>query len=68
MNHWPPLYPKRIALFSLPHLENDRQWSVNDCWPSIMVNHCAMWPLWSIYIVLPAFVPLKAQEYLVVAL
>jgi len=33
-----------------------------------MVNHMAIWPLWSIYIVLTAFVFQKAQEYLVVAL
>jgi hypothetical protein len=37
---------------SLPHLENERQWSVNDGWPSIMVNYHTMWPLLSIYEVL----------------
>jgi len=52
----------------LPHLQNARQQFVNDCWPSIMVNHSAMWRLVSIYIVLTVTVRQKAQEYLAVAL
>jgi hypothetical protein len=35
----------------LPHLQNERQLTVNDCWPSIIVNHSVMWQLLSIYIV-----------------
>jgi len=52
----------------LPDLQNVRQQSVNNCWPSIMVNHSAMWQLLSIYIVLTVSIRQKAQEYLVVAL
>jgi hypothetical protein len=29
----------------LPHLQNESQPSVNDCCPSIMVNHSTMWRL-----------------------
>jgi len=36
---------------SLPNSEKEHQWSVNDCWPSIIINNSVMWPLWSIYIV-----------------
>ena len=53
---------------SLPLHENERQCSVNNCWPSIMVNHSAMWPFLSIYIVLTVFVLQKAHEYWVVPL
>jgi len=53
---------------TLPHYENECQWSINDCWPSMMVKHSALWPLQSIYIVLTVFVRYKSQEYLVVAL
>jgi hypothetical protein len=52
----------------LPHLQNERQPSVNYCWPSIMVNHSAMWWLLSIYVVLTVIILQKAKEYLVVAL
>jgi len=52
----------------LPHLQNERQQSVNDCLPSIMVTHSVMWRLLSIYIVLTVIILYKAQEYLVVAL
>jgi hypothetical protein len=52
----------------MPHLQSERQQSVNDCWLSIMVNHSAMWRLLSIYIVLTVIIHYKAQEYLVVAL
>jgi len=51
---------------SLPQLEQVRQWSVDDCWLCIMLNHRAKWPLWSINIVLTAFVCQNAQEYVVV--
>ena len=53
---------------SLLQLENERQWSFNDCWPSIVVNPSAMWPVWSIYVVLTVFVRETAREYIVVAL
>jgi len=53
---------------SLLQLENERQWSFNDCWPSIVVNPSAMWPVWSIYVVLTVFVCETAREYIVVAL
>jgi hypothetical protein len=41
---------------SQPQLENECQQSVNDFWPSVMVNHDVMWLLLSIYIVLTVFV------------
>jgi hypothetical protein len=37
-NFWLPLWAKRIAILSLPHHENERQWSVNDFWSGIMGN------------------------------
>jgi len=37
-NCWPPLSEKPIAIPSLPHFENKRQWSVNDCWCCILGN------------------------------
>ena len=52
---------------SLPHYVNERQWSVNDCWPSIMVDYSVMWPLTLIYMVLTVLVPYKAHKYLVLA-
>jgi hypothetical protein len=51
----------------LPCRENEGQPSVNDCWPSIMVTHSVMSPLWSIYIVLTVFIHYIVQKYLVVA-
>ena len=53
---------------SLPHVENERRWSVNHCWPCIKVNHSVKWSLLSIYVVLTGFIRPKAQEHLVVAL
>jgi hypothetical protein len=67
-NYWLPLQIKQIAIPSLPHLQNERQQSINDCWPSIMVNHSAIWQLLPIYIVFTVIILYKAQEYLVVAL
>ena len=68
MKYWLPLYAKEKVKCSLPHQENECQRSVNDCWPSIFVNHSAMWPLLSVYMVLTVLVHEKAHEYLVVAL
>jgi hypothetical protein len=36
--------------------QNKRQWSVSDFWPGIVVTHCAMRPLKSIYEVLTSFI------------
>jgi len=52
---------------SLPDLENECQWSVNNCWPSNMINYNTMWPLLSIYVVLAVLGREKAHKYLVVA-
>jgi hypothetical protein len=40
----------RVKRF-LPHLQNERQQIVNDCWALFMVNHSAMGRLLCIYIV-----------------
>jgi len=49
-------YPKSLLSLSLPHVQNQCQRSVKDCCPSMRVTHSAMWSVWSIYIVLTAFV------------
>jgi hypothetical protein len=37
-NFWLHLYSKQIAIPSLRYHENERQWSVNDCWSGIVGN------------------------------
>ena len=56
MKYWLPLEAKGKVKRSVPHDENERQWSVNDCWLCNMVNHSVMWPLLYIYIVLTVLV------------
>jgi len=65
--HWQRLLAETTATCSLPHPGNERQQSVNDCWPSIMVHHSAMWPLLSIYMDITVLVCSKSHQYLVVA-
>jgi hypothetical protein len=55
-NYWLPVYVQQIVKHSLPYLEYVRQSRVNNCWPSVIVNHSAMWPLWSIYMILTSVV------------
>ena len=52
----------------MPDHENERQQSVNDFWPCIMVNQSAMWPLMAIYKVVTGFIGENAQYHLVAAL
>jgi hypothetical protein len=49
-------YPDPLLTLLLPHLQNELQQSVNNCCPSIMVNHSAMWRLLSIYIILTVII------------
>jgi len=53
---------------SRPHLENERQWNVNDCSPCIMVNHSVIWSVLPIYIVLTGSIGQDTQEHMVVPL
>jgi len=55
-DYWLPLLAKVKVKRFIPHLQNERQQTFNDCWPSIMVNHSAMWLLLSIYIVLTVII------------
>jgi hypothetical protein len=54
--YWPPLWAKKNATCSLPDHENERQCSVQDCWPGIMVNQSGMWPFVAIYIVMTSLI------------
>jgi len=36
--YWQPLYSKQVERHSLPHPENERQWSVNNWWSCILGN------------------------------
>jgi len=38
MRYWPSLGAKTLATHSLPDPENERQWSVTDCWSCIVAN------------------------------
>jgi len=38
-NFWPPLLAKQIEISSLPHNENERQWSLNDYCSCVLGNH-----------------------------
>jgi len=45
MKYWPPSVLKTNETYSLPHPENECQWSVNDFWSCILVNlNIAWWP------------------------
>jgi hypothetical protein len=55
--YWPPLYSKKQATCSLPDLDNQCQWGIDDFWPCMMVNQCARWSLMTIYGVLTCFIP-----------
>jgi hypothetical protein len=48
---------------SLPHSENERQWSVNNFWRSMMVNHNARWQLMAIYTVLTSFIGYNVHNH-----
>jgi len=37
-NYWPPLNVNQIVIPFLPHLGNERQRSMNDCWLCILAN------------------------------
>jgi hypothetical protein len=52
----------------MPDHENERQQSVNDFWPCIMVNRSTMWLLTAIYKVVTGFIGENAQYHLVAAL
>jgi hypothetical protein len=67
MKYWLSLLEKEKVTCSLPNLENEGQWSVNDRMPCIIVNHSTMSLLLSIYIVSTAFVGHWTEERLVVA-
>jgi len=53
---------------SLPDPEHERQWSVNDFRPCIMVDQSARWPLMFIYGVLIGFIGKNIQNLWVAAL
>jgi len=53
---WQPLMAKEKAAHSLPDHDNEHQPSINDIWPSMMVNQSARWLLMAIYGVLTDFI------------
>jgi len=55
MRYWLPSKSKIIALCSLPHSENECQWSVNNVQSCIYGNWQVTWPLLSITNILAAF-------------
>jgi len=67
-DYWLPLEAQMIVKRFLPHLQNEHEHHVNDCWPSIMINPSVMWRLLFKYIIFTVIICYKAQEYLVVAL
>jgi len=54
--YWQPLMAKEKATRSLPDDGNERQSSVNDLGPCMIVNQNAGWPLMAIYGVLTGFI------------
>jgi len=55
-NYWLPLQAKEKVKSSLPHDENERQWSVNDSWSCILGNPGGVMLQIVIYEVLAAFI------------
>jgi len=54
IRYWQPLLGKTTATCSLPHRENEGQWSVNYCQLCILGNLCSDWLETSIYQLLAA--------------
>ena len=54
--HMPPSRSKQTEIHSLPQLENEWQWSVNDCWPCIMAKHSTKWLILFTYIILTVLI------------
>jgi len=53
--YWQPLLGKTTATCSLPHPENERQWSINGYQLRILGNSCSDWLQTYIYEILAAF-------------
>jgi len=41
--YWQPLYSKQVERRSLPHPENERQWTINNWWSCIQGNLSGTW-------------------------
>jgi hypothetical protein len=54
LRNWQPVLAKMTATNSLPHPENGRQWSINNCQLCIFADLCSDWLQTSIYQILAA--------------
>jgi len=55
MRYWLPFEAKTIATSSLPHAENEHQWSINDIWFCILGNLPGDWLQTSINEIVASF-------------
>jgi len=56
IRYWQPLLSETTATYSLPHPENDCQWSVNNLWFCKYGNQTMIWLLFRITDVLAAYI------------